>query len=501
MSRVLVCDLRTVLRATLGGLYGFMDLLYALVAWTKVCRGLCRNAAPHVALLMFDVVLQVFSKIASTAASYAQVPEEDFLLRCSVTSERGTRDEYWFLLIASGRSGPHPATQTFMRLVPKQSGDGSVGVDGGGLLLAVVTEELVVDMAAPLSAPFLGAQSSSPRFFDEATVAAQLVTRDDLDIDIATKVTMSKLLFEEVEGGFRVTGADAKRRWEATLATAQPPRQRRPAPPPGDFLSLLEAPPAPRWPAAPQRPPMQSHSEGLAEPPVAACPAVVDDNPAPFDDDFMAALLDIEGGVEDAIIGDAPREEVRELLNMLEEEEMAAEAAEDGEASDASCDLDDDNDGDGEADLLAPPSAPAESAYSDEAGILPPPPPPPLDGILPPARALVAVQMHGVLLERTGATQGALANVFDLGSASSSARRRPVGTLHQLKSNNYKATCKIHKQCVLWVTLRGQTTQQTESDLVRWLSLATEVGGNISVEGHAKEARDIKVAYGMQLRK
>lgn len=140
LSRVLVCDLRTVLRATLGGLYGFMDLLYALVAWTKVCRGLCRNAAPHVALLMFDVVLQVFSKIASTAASYAQVPEEDFLLRCSVTSERGTRDEYWFLLIASGRSGPHPATQTFMRLVPKQSGDGSVGVDGGGLLLAVVTE-------------------------------------------------------------------------------------------------------------------------------------------------------------------------------------------------------------------------------------------------------------------------------------------------------------------------------------------------------------------------
>lgn len=76
-----------------------------------------------------------------------------------------------------------------------------------------------------------------------------------------------------------------------------------------------------------------------------------------------------------------------------------------------------------------------------------------------------------------------------------------MGTLHQLKSNNYKATCKIHKQCVLWVTLRGQTTQQTESDLVRWLSLATEVGGNISVEGHAKEARDIKVAYGMQLRK
>lgn len=92
------------------------------------------------------------------------------------------------------------------------------------------------------------------------------------------------------------------------------------------------------------------------------------------------------------------------------------------------------------------------------------------------------------------------AYLYDLGASASSSGHRPIGVFHQLRANNMKATCRMHKNCVLWLTLRGQSAEEAEDDLAKWVSLASAAGGGISEDAHWQAAQVLKRSYGMVLR-
>lgn len=202
--------------------------------FTKVCRCLCRASSPPNLLALFDDVLKVFDKIASGAPSYAQVPETDCVLRCSAHAQEGVRDDFWWMIIASGRSGPHHASQTFVRL-HMQSPD-TEERDLIGQLLHYEFEDLVPLASAPPK-PFLGAQAAAPRFYDEAEVASRLVGASSTTE--VSEVVFTKLLFEDSGSGLRIVG-ESPSRWVAKGSTATAAKSKASRAHQGfDFMGLL----------------------------------------------------------------------------------------------------------------------------------------------------------------------------------------------------------------------------------------------------------------------
>jgi hypothetical protein len=79
---------------------------------------------------------------------------------------------------------------------------------------------------------------------------------------------------------------------------------------------------------------------------------------------------------------------------------------------------------------------------------------------------------------------------------------RRIGKIHSVGTGNAKkATCKVHPQCVCWVTPRiGTSTAVLLQDLEAWLS---EAAGEspASAATHLASAYHVKVRYGMKARK
>jgi hypothetical protein len=97
----------------------------------------------------------------------------------------------------------------------------------------------------------------------------------------------------------------------------------------------------------------------------------------------------------------------------------------------------------------------------------------------------------------------AQAALIDLGHGDfvDHARRR-IGKIHSVGTGNAKkATCKVHPQCVCWVTPRiGTSIAVLLQDLEAWLS---EAAGEspASAATHLASAYHVKVRYGMKARK
>jgi len=70
-----------------------------------------------------------------------------------------------------------------------------------------------------------------------------------------------------------------------------------------------------------------------------------------------------------------------------------------------------------------------------------------------------------------------------------------LGVLHQVGPAGLKATCKLHRRCVCWLT-SVPDVNVAEADLVRWFA----GGQSASSMQHQEEAARIKTAYGMRVR-
>ena len=90
----------------------------AAVSYPQCCEGLCRTKTPVEILKLQDELLKSFAAIASKASSFSAIPMEDIVLMCSAESEAGVDATFWWMIIASGRSGAVDPTETFMKLRP-----------------------------------------------------------------------------------------------------------------------------------------------------------------------------------------------------------------------------------------------------------------------------------------------------------------------------------------------------------------------------------------------
>ena len=75
-----------------------------------------------------------------------------------------------------------------------------------------------------------------------------------------------------------------------------------------------------------------------------------------------------------------------------------------------------------------------------------------------------------------------------------------LGFVHIMRADSLKMTCKVHKGCVVWMTLRHHSQEQGIADLCAWLASAAESGENLDDAAHHARGVALKRAYGMRVR-
>ena len=141
---------------------------------------------------------------------------------------------------------------------------------------------------------------------------------------------------------------------------------------------------------------------------------------------------------------------------------------------------------------------------------LPPPlPPPPRPSEWKKINEVHTRKMHGFDVEFAGWRGGITARLWECpsgaGSVSSSgplepAARKLVGLLHKVNGQGVNLTCKEHRDCVCWVTLRYCGVEDLMSDLVARAAQATTGGGNVSAQARCSASRDLKRKHGLRLK-
>ena len=149
-----------------------MDVFPEHVTYPKNCKGLCRNSTPADFLNTFDLVLAAFVQIVARSPAMGTVAMDDVLLVCEMQRPEGKSFEFWWMVIASGQSGRHPATQTFVRLRPGHGVAFRALSEVAGCTLMVELDELV-RQTERLPPPF-DQVAAPPRFYDESSVAPEL---------------------------------------------------------------------------------------------------------------------------------------------------------------------------------------------------------------------------------------------------------------------------------------------------------------------------------------
>lgn len=208
-------------------------------------------------------------------------------------------------------------------------------------------------------------------------------------------------------------------------------------------------------------------------------------------------------GLREVLGGEALQDAVDAILELEEEQ-----AEQPGDVANITGDVEpDDGEGEGQDGDGAPPPEPplggVVAAVMASALESPAPPPEAIPASQSAPAAPPPIQMCGLEVRPTGFNSGLVANVFASGAASSTGppSMQRVGVLHRVNEFGLKMTCKVHKDCVCWITCRNRSLMDVQNDLVAWLARAASNREPVSADEHGRLSRDLKVAHGMKVRK
>jgi hypothetical protein len=452
------------------------------------CRGLCKADTPEESMEMFQAVLRAFAGIVGRCDQIGQVALQDLLLACEAVRGDEVSLSLWWMVIASGRAAHHEPTQTFIRLRPSRGGpQPRCAEDVVGTTLHMDMHSLV-RQSSDLPEPFDHA-AAPPMFFDEATVASQIVKGSGRQELPPSVVVVHKLKFVDIpqSSSVQVIGMDVEFEkcmvFPKPLAAARATKKARTTQEVPDFLSLLEA--------EVRGVPIedgQPHGQLPTDKQV--------DTTFGDDEDLFSDILAMAG--EQALVQAVG---LHELL--VEEEDLGEEArdrgrrqgkgrasrrsvGEDGGSSDECGDV---GGTDHDVDCTIPSIA--------EGGVQ----------IREPDRVELASLQDGraasittgsVVLEFTGSRTGIIGRYL-------SSTGDTVEVLHQIRNRSWKATCKLHKNCILWISRKGDmqdaaADRKAHADTCQWIADGMPGGPSNSEDGHWAAARVLKQAYGMRVK-
>lgn len=407
------------------------------VTYPHHCRVVCeKNVKAHERALH---ILAMLGACASRCGPPSQVPVADMMILADAIAPVSAQQvqSCWLLVAASGRSGHHLATQTWMRCLPPR-GETAVGYPGQRL---TIERSEKADMLDPI--PQFASQSAAPAFYDEEAVASYLLgcgaAREELLLgeEPVPEVVFRKLFFEEqADSTFIIVGMDTS--WEVLRATSMAPKKEKKAStmksaaPSAGFFELLLDEEAPK-----PKPKPASAAKRTGDKPLPSASGELGDHTPSGDTAPMRELASelglVAGPIEDDPWGDAAfLEGLREVVgdeaieifsraraDLEENDEAAQEAADktdktmDAEVSEAH-------------EVAAATAAPAPVQQAPEPQTIVPA----SATAAPGARTVI---MHGLTAQFTGFTSGVICYLFELkesGAASSSGASSSSASTH-----------------------------------------------------------------------
>jgi hypothetical protein len=404
---------------------------------------------------------------------------------------------FFWMVTGSLQSGRIPDKQTFLRL----SSEGCFSVLDTrhvvGTSLTIEREEFVVQDDLPL--PFDQAAAGF-RFYSEEQVAAMLVSRTG---DIKFK----RLLIEDIPSTPSVRVLDIDSTFEPVVVEfvekpvgkakpkSKPTSCRTPA---DDFLSLLDDEPprkCSRQSTAPPKDDFLSLLEAPGRAPASRSSLLLSDAFAVLQDAAMSEELA-------AMAGPECLSEAVGIESMLEFEEGEAESRElnlrrrklrgkksvkqSAAGTDAHSGSESDCDANASAseNVVQPPNVAADCDP-----LLPPEVPPPPAPVSVQKESVADLVDGPILLAFTGAETGIVGRFLHA--------ERIVGLLHKVGVRSLKATCKLHRNCTLWLTLSGQDQLAAgQVAMCAWFRAGLTATDNC----HWQHACRIKQSFGMRIK-